>query len=65
MIRSPPVRDSFFDRFEGSSPLFWAVLVLLLALNFWFDYYHPPGFTIDVVIVMVLAIAYKPPREPD
>jgi|HubBroStandDraft_6_1064221.scaffolds.fasta_scaffold90848_2 hypothetical protein len=65
MIKSPSVGDSFFDRLKGRSPVFRAFLALLLALNFWFDYHHPRGIIFDVVILIVLAIAYKPPHERD
>jgi len=30
----------------------WASLIVLLFLNLWFDYYHPGGFLIDVVILV-------------
>jgi hypothetical protein len=65
MIKFPAVAKSFFDRFGGCSPLFWAFIVLLLGLNFWFDYQHPLGIMFDVVILVVLAITYRPPHERD
>lgn len=37
----------------------WCVIAVLLGLNFWFDYYHPLGFFIDVVILIVLWIKWS------
>jgi len=31
-----------------------AFVAMLLALNFWYDFYHPGGFFIDGVILLVL-----------
>ena len=27
---------------------------IVLALNFWYDYYHPPGIVFDLVLLIVL-----------
>lgn len=58
-----PSRESFFDRLKGRSPLFWVFVLLLVGLNFWFDYYHPLGAVFDVVIVIALAISHSGPRS--
>lgn len=36
---------------QKRSPAFWVMAGLLILLNLWFDYYHPLGFIMDVVIV--------------
>ena len=58
VINSSSMQNSFFDQLRGRSPLFWAFILLVLSLNFWFDYYHPPGFVFDVIVVLVLCIKY-------
>jgi hypothetical protein len=57
VINSSSMRD-LFDRLRGRSPLFWIFILLVLSLNFWFDYYHPRGFVFDVIVVLVLFIKY-------
>ena len=56
MINPSPIRNTFFDRLRGRSPLFWVFILLVLSLNLWFDYYHPLGFVFDVIVVLVLFI---------
>jgi hypothetical protein len=34
------------------------VFIPLVALNIWFDHYHPGGTVLDVIIVVVLFISY-------
>ena len=58
VINSSPIRNTFFDRLRGRSPLFWVFILLVLSLNLWFDYYHPLGFVFDVIVVLVLLIKY-------
>ena len=58
VINSSYMRDTFFDRLRGRSPLFWVFIFLVLSLTFWFDYYHPGGFVLDVIVVLVLFIKY-------
>jgi hypothetical protein len=50
--------DTFFEPLRGRSPLFWVFILLVLSLNFWFDYYHPGGFVLDVIVLSVLFIKY-------
>ncbi len=35
---------------------FWIVVVVLVALNCWYDYYHPPAILLDIIIIIVLAV---------
>ena len=35
---------------------FWSIVVVLVVLNGWFDYYHPLGFVFDVIIVSIWAL---------
>jgi hypothetical protein len=30
-------------------------IAIILGLNFWYDYYHPLGFVLDIVIFIVFA----------
>ena len=32
------------------------VFIPIVALNIWFDYYHPGGIVLDVIIVLALLI---------
>jgi len=34
---------------------FWTTLVVVLALNGWYDYYHPVAILFDIIIVIILA----------
>jgi hypothetical protein len=52
------MRNTLFDRLRGRSPLLWVFILLVLGLNFWFDYYHPRGIVFDVIVVLVLFIKY-------
>ena len=55
---SQPVQSTFFDRFKGRSPVFWVIVVLVLLLNAWFDYYVPLGVAFDVIAGAVLFTVY-------
>jgi hypothetical protein len=35
---------------------FWIVIVVLVALNCWFDYYHPFGILFDIIVLIVWAV---------
>ena len=32
----------------------WPILLVILGLNFWYDYYHPAAILVDVIIMLVL-----------
>ena len=49
--------DGSPHRFEPSRG-FWVLIGAALLLNLSFDYYHPLGIVFDVVIGVVLLIAY-------
>jgi|GEM_PF-5562809 len=34
---------------------FWIIVVVLVILNGWFDYYHPLGILFDIIIVIIWA----------
>ena len=36
----------------------WVIVALVLALNFWFDYYHPLGLIFDLLVGVVLLFRY-------
>jgi hypothetical protein len=35
---------------------FWIIVALLVALNCWFDYYHPTGILFDIFILIIWAV---------
>ncbi len=37
-----------FDRLREHPAVFW-VLIRLVALNIWFDFYHSGGFVLDLI----------------
>ncbi len=57
MINSGDMPESFFDRLREHPSVLW-VLVPLVALNVWFDYYHPSAILLDIIIVLVLFFRY-------
>lgn len=46
------------SRVERRSPVSWVIVVVLLALNFWYDSHHPLGIMFDVVLGLGLLIWY-------
>ena len=46
------------DRLARRSPAFWVIVVVLVALNVWYDYYHPLGIIFDVILAVVVLIWY-------
>lgn len=52
------------DRLARRSPAFWVIVVVVLALNIWYDYYHPLGIMFDVVLAVVLLIWYLNKSKP-
>jgi hypothetical protein len=45
----------FFDLLRKHPAMLW-VFIPIVALNIWFDYYHPGGIVLDVIIVLALLI---------
>ena len=43
----------FFEQLREHPAALW-VFIPLVALNIWFDYYHPLGIVLDVIIVLAL-----------
>ena len=41
------------------SPGIWALLAVLLILNFWYDYDHPLGIFFDVIIGIALLLRWS------
>ena len=50
------------DRPARRSPASWALVVVIVVavvlLNFWYDYRHPLGILVDVIIALVLVVRY-------
>jgi hypothetical protein len=40
-------------------------LAIILGLNFWFDYYHPLGILLDIVILIVLIDRWTSRNKPN
>jgi len=36
-----------------SSPWLWVIIAAAILLNLWFDYYHPLGIIIDVIVGLI------------
>jgi hypothetical protein len=53
-----------FDRFRRRSPAFCVMVVVLILLNIWYDYYHPLGVVFDVIAAVVLLIWYLAKSTP-
>jgi hypothetical protein len=47
----------FFDWLRKHPAMLW-VFIPVIVLNIWFDYYHPGGIVLDVIIVVALLIKY-------
>ena len=45
------MRYGQYERLRDIPAGLWFVALILLALNFWFDYYHPLGILFDVLII--------------
>ena len=43
---------------DRSSPLLWVIIAAIVLLNFWFDYYHPLGVIIDVIVGLIFLGVY-------
>ncbi len=52
------------DTPPGRSPTFWAIVTVLIALNIWYDYYHPLGVMFDVLLGVFLLIRYLGKSKP-
>jgi len=35
---------------------FWVFVAVVVLLNLWFDFHHPPGILVDVMIVIIWAV---------
>ena len=50
-----------YERLRDIPAGLWFLGFVLVALNVWFDYYHPLGIFFDVVIVAAWSLgAFKP-----
>jgi hypothetical protein len=49
-----PMRATIFDRLRPRSTVSWVFILALIALNIWYDYYHPLGVIFDVIFVIIL-----------
>ncbi len=48
---------NYFDRLKKHAGALW-VIIPLVALNIWYDYYHPRGIVLDVIILLALFIKF-------
>jgi hypothetical protein len=51
--------QDFLGRLKEHPAALW-VFIPLVALNIWFDYYHPLGIVLDVIIVLALFAGFGP-----
>jgi len=40
------------------SPAAWTIIVVVILLNIWYDYHHPRGIILDIIIALVLLVRY-------
>lgn len=45
------------QRLRGAPPLFWVIVGILLAVDFWWDLHHAAGFVVDAFL-LILIFAY-------
>jgi hypothetical protein len=57
VINSRSMPRDFLARIRNQ-PTLLLVVTSLLAINFWFDYYHPRGILVDVIVVVALIVGY-------
>ena len=46
------------DQLKRHSLSFWVIVGALIFVNLWYDYYHPLGIIIDIIIAVALLIGY-------
>ena len=53
MAIEPPgnSRSSFIEKLKTRPRSFWAFVLVILGLNIWWDFYHPLGILLDVVLL--------------
>ena len=54
VINEPPKRPA------KNRIFLWLFLATITGLNFWYDYYHPGGIILDIIILFFLAFKYFP-----
>jgi hypothetical protein len=59
-----PMGNPPSNRLARRSPAFWVIVVVVLALNVWYDYHHPLGIVFDVVLGVGLLIWYLSKSTP-
>ncbi len=52
------VQDDSPKRSRGVRIFLWVFVSIAVALNLWFDYYHPPGFLIDIIILIYICVKW-------
>jgi len=51
-----PMTTPSSDRPLRRSPAFWAMVVVLVLANLWYDFYHPLGLIFDVLLLLSLLV---------
>jgi hypothetical protein len=62
LIRQP-MGATFFALFKGRSSVFWVIVLLLVLLNIWYDYYSPSAIVFDVLAAIALFVWYRKSRQ--
>jgi len=47
---------TFLALFKGRSFVFWVIVLLLVLLNIWYDYYSPRAIVFDVIAAVALFV---------
>ena len=50
-------RVSLFEKPERPWS-FWILIAIIIGLNGWFDYYHPRGLLLDIILVIALVVIW-------
>jgi predicted RNA-binding Zn-ribbon protein involved in translation (DUF1610 family) len=56
-------RKNGFKRLRDAPALFWVFGSILLALDLWWDLYHPRGFVLDVTFLILAFVFYRRCRK--
>jgi len=50
--------DGFPKRSRKERIFLWRLIAIMVGLNFWTDYYHPGGFLIDTILLIVVFVKW-------
>jgi hypothetical protein len=56
-------RGSLFDTPREHPWSFWTIVIVIVVLNGWYDYYHPRGILFDIVLIVIWAVSAHKSRN--